>query len=173
MKTDAPLPAQVPKKRRQLETALDLHIAQWLASDTITPSERRRLEDERAARKAKTLVVGHFDDSSHGMTKAQKAVVRDVLAGATQAVHAGGHSGTVSNFHGLCLNLSVPIRQPVPEAEVVDVADLILVTPRESAPPPQKLDRSDGVWGPVRYARRRGANVKVILPDGSEQGDVV
>lgn len=170
MKDDLEVPRVIPAKRRALQAAPDLFLAVWLAREDLTPSERRRVQEVRDSRKAKTNVVGYFVDAGHGMTPEQRAAVRGELEGATLAVHRGGYEGGARRFHGLARNVGVEVKQPVEETVICESADLILATPRESAAPPQKMDRSEGVWAMIRHARRRGVRVKVIRPDGTELG---
>lgn len=170
MKDDLEVPRVIPAKRRALEAAPDLFLAVWLNRDDLSPSERRRVQAERDSRKAKTRVVGYFVDAGHGMTPEQRAVVRAELQGATLAIHRGGYEGGARRFHGIARNVGVEVKQPVDESVISETADVILATPRESAAPSQRMDRSEGVWAMVRHARRRGVHVKVIRPDGTELG---
>jgi len=140
MKDDAPLPDAVPHKRRQVETLLDRHIAMWLASPDITPSERRRLQAEKDRRKALTpedrvvVLVGR-----EGMTPQQRARMAELVAGATSV--AKGCS-----------------------PDVVKTADRVVATPKETQEPVRK---DTGVWAMIRYAKHRRLPVSVIMPDGS------
>jgi hypothetical protein len=71
-KEDVPPLGPVPKKRRQLEGALDVHVAMWLDSDGLTPSERRRVQEEkdrrRRARRDGPAVTLGFSGTREGMT---------------------------------------------------------------------------------------------------------
>lgn len=167
MKDDVPpLPDRVPAKRRQVENILDLHIAMWLASDKLTPSERRRLEGEKARRKALAperpvgLLVGR-----EGVTPTQQAVVLDRLAasGAT-AIH---HPGVAAPLHSACRRVApVEVHRDVRSDHaalrvvVKQATHLVIGAPKENRP------ADSPVWDAVRYAKHRSTAVEVILPDG-------
>jgi hypothetical protein len=57
---DVPVPEEVPRKRRVLEdesVTLDRFLAVWAARPDLTPSDRRRVEDERYRRKRLSPIV--------------------------------------------------------------------------------------------------------------------
>lgn len=167
------LPAVVPRKRRQVEQALDLHIAIWLDSE-ITPSERRRLLAEKQRRKNLTpdVVVG-LVVADEGVTPIQLASLREELGRLepTKIVHPGVAS---SKVHGACKAQGVPVEvyhdgDPISRAkEVVRAAEVLVAAPKEPTEPNEKT----GVWSIIRYARNRSLRVRVILPDGQPQGEV-
>jgi hypothetical protein len=78
MKDDAPTPATIPTKRRQIRKALDRWIAEWLAREDLTPAQRMRIEYERKRRRQPErglvlLIVGR-----EGMTPPQRARVTEL-----------------------------------------------------------------------------------------------
>lgn len=170
VKADAERPARVPAKRRQLESLLDVHIAEWLASDALTPSERRRLQDERARRKAERrrtgLVIGLVVDPA-GVTPQQLEGVKEALAGARSIIHSGVPSSRLHTACKLAAGCEVAVLEtndPVHDRrEVVRRADLVVIAPS-----------SDGggsrAWRAESYARHRRVPVKVVLPDGTSKG---
>lgn len=149
-KEDTPLPAEVPRKRRQLEGALDLHLAQWLAGDTLTPSERRRLEEEKARRKTAIptrLVVRLVP--KEGMTPEQKRAVY-VAVGEEQAT-------TIATI------VHVPDGATRDKLRTLN-PDAIVAAVKETREP---AGVKTGVWDAVKFARHRRLAVRVVLPDGS------
>lgn len=182
-KTDVvDLPDRVPAKRRQVEQLLDAHIAKWLASDMITPSQRRRLEAEKARRKALSperpvgLLVGR-----EGVTPIQAGVVLEQLAAAQPTeIH---HPGVAGSLHKACKRLGVEVvavrdmrshylALPPFAAHASDedamrqvvhaCTHLVIGAPKEYQP-----TKGSPVWDMVRHARHRRVAVKVILPDGT------
>lgn len=181
-KNDIPdLPDRVPAKRRQVEQLLDVHIAKWLASDAITPSQRRRLEAEKARRKALSperpvgLLVGR-----EGVTPIQTGIVLEQLAAAQPTeIH---HPGVAGSLHSACKKLGVPVtpvrnlrgwQMGLPPLQghgsdddamrrVVHLSThLVIGAPKEYQP-----TKGSPVWDMVRHAKHRRVAVKVILPDG-------
>lgn len=180
-KDDVQLPDHVPHKRKQVEQILDVHIAMWLASDDITPSERKRLEAEKARRKALVpdrpvgLLVGR-----EGVTPPQQTeVLLELVHARPTEIH---HPGVAAALHGACKRMGVPVHpvrslrgwqlgQPAFAAHGTDeeamrcvvlaATHLVIGAPKESQP------AATPVWSMVRYAKHRGIAVKVILPDGT------
>lgn len=165
MRDDAPRPERVPAKRRQLESAdtLDRWIAEWLASDEITPSERRRLEAEKARRRARVPdnIVGVIL-ADEGVTPKQAAgVVERVSASRpTEIRHTPGFRGRLGRYFP-----HLPVGMEVDAGVVVRGADLIVAAPRHEREPEAG---EAGVWASIRYARHRRVPVRVILPSGKE-----
>jgi hypothetical protein len=194
-KDDVPPLGPVPKKRRQLEGALDVHVAMWLDSDGLTPSERRRVQDEkdrrrRARREGPAVTLG-FSGTREGMTPPQRQRVREIMdeLGPALARH-GMCVGADSQFHDDCRERGVPaighpgdqpamrarceglLREEAPKANLVrnkDIArecSVLVAAPKEMREPDDP--RGAGTWSTVRYARQRGKPTRVVLPDGSE-----
>jgi hypothetical protein len=172
VKTDiGDAPVAVPRKRRQLEKVPDLWIAQWLARDTTTPSERRKLEAIKQSRRNASpdnrvgLLIG-----DEGVTPQQFDAVEQLLrkSGATQ-IH---HAGVTRNVHSMCRAIGVEVvvhdhpRLPWGNAEsmkeVVRESDLVVGAPRSGQP------ADESVWELLRYAKHRRTAVRAILPDGGE-----
>lgn len=185
MKADVPpLPDRVPAKRRQVEALLDVHIAMWLASDQITPSQRRRLDAEKARRRALTpeqpvgLLVGR-----EGVTPVQQehVIAAIVAAQPTQIIHPG----VAGPLHSACRRVGVPVKalrnmrshhMALPPfqmhgsdadamREVVRSSQLVVAAPKDHTP-----DSDSDVWDAARYARHRSIAVQIILPNGKQIG---
>jgi hypothetical protein len=184
---DALLP--VPKKRRQLEAALDAQLAIWLAEGTLTPSERRRVGDEKARRRQTEVgVIVGFTGTRAGMTPQQKNHIKELLS--TENVveaHHGDCIGADEQFHSLCRGLGIPVVLHPPSdpklraycdgairsekarpyldrnKDIVRASSLLIASPKE--PTPQVRS---GTWSTIRYARTRGSRHKVIMPNGEE-----
>jgi hypothetical protein len=164
------LPAAVPRKRRQLESLLDVHIAKWLADDELQPGDRKRLEAEKARRKA--LVREHrvgLVVPQEGMTPIQQEVLTDLLleSGATE-VH---HGGVPSKLHNVAREIGVVHHRdtayrfdPERDREVVRCSDAVIAAPKELT---IQTYATPGVWAIIGYAKNRNIPTKVVLPDGS------
>lgn len=189
MKDDVETPARPPAKRRQLEDALDLWLAVWLSRDDLTPSERRRVEEEKARRRSATArsATYGFTGTQAGMTPAQRAAVREIVAGATEA-HHGDCVGADEQFHSICRGLGIPVVLHPPDngakrafckgairaervkpylerdRDIVRVTSELVATPKEMREP--TAIRAGGTWFTIRYAWARGSPVRVVLPDG-------
>lgn len=146
MKEDALVPEKVPKKRRQLEAALDRWLPVWLERDDLTPSERRRVEEERERRRRNRdgepttlgLLIG-----AEGMTPEQRLALAEYKAAMKPAsVIEGG------DFQA-----------------VVKASTVAFAAPRHAREP---KSGEPGVWAGIRYARHRKVPVRVILPSGKE-----
>lgn len=146
MKEDAPRPAKVPMKRRQLEELVPRWIAEWLASDDLTPAERAVLEDEKHRRKIGMsgspvlgLLVG-----PEGMTPAQKIALAEFRAeiDAKSEINSGDLKA------------------------VVRTATHVFAAPKHSRAP---ASGEQGVWAAIRYARHRKVPVKIVLPNGEDK----
>jgi len=183
-------PEQVPKKRRALEQAPDLWVAQWLARDSLTPSERRRVQEVKDSRKrpAVRVIVG-FTGTRSGMTPQQKSLVREALRGADEA-HHGDCIGADEQFHELARRegVDVVIHPPsdakqrawcqgairVEQAkpyldrnkDIVQASTVLVGTPKELYEP--QPGRGQGTWSTIRYARNRSVRRRVFMPDGKE-----
>lgn len=149
-KDDIEIPSEIPRKRRQLEAALDSWVAFWLSGEP-TPSQRRRLEEERERRKrlrrAQSRVVAVIV-GPEGQTPEQKAAITEALTAAQDTV----------------------LRPPIVAAKsAIRSSDLVIAAPRESAAPSdvQIRDRSS-VWHAIDYAKHRRVPVRIIMPNGKE-----
>lgn len=129
-----------------------------------------------------------FTGTQRGMTAAQQAAVRALLAeapGAAPECHHGDCIGADADFHRIAVDLGCrvvvhPPDSPAkrawctghevrPEAPylvrnhaIVDEVDVLVATPGEEA---ERL--RSGTWATVRYARKRGVPVLRLRPDGT------
>jgi hypothetical protein len=185
---DAALP--VPKKRRPLESTLDAQLAVWLAQGDLTPSERRRITEEKARRRVVGVkVIVGFTGTREGMTPQQRQEVKELLLdGNVVEAHHGDCVGADEQFHSLCRGLGVPVVLHPPtdprlraycdgairsekarpyldrNKDIVREASLLIATPKEGNEPPP--GRGQGTWSTVRYARARYGRIIVIMPNG-------
>lgn len=199
MKEDAPCPPSPPRKRRILEDesqTLDAWLAVWANDEQLAPSQRRRAQDERDRRKAARpveLVVG-FSGSREGMSPEQRRRVKSMLIDLEPVeAHHGDCVGADEQFHSLCRGLKIPIvlhpsdlkgtrafcngairtertKPPLERnKDIVRESSVLVATPKEGREP--EPGPGQGTWSTVRYGRKRGGNVKVVMIDGSIQGE--
>lgn len=172
MKHDVgPLPARVPAKKRQVEQLADLHIAQWLDGDGLTPSERRKLEEEKARRRALVpdrvlgVLVGE-----EGLTPVQFGVLAMAVkrSGAT-AIMAPRVARLLYSTCGQVAPTQTVFAKTYDEAmkEIVRQSHFVVAGPKERFEPAKK---DQGVWAMVRYAKHRSLAVTVVTPDGRVHG---
>jgi hypothetical protein len=140
MKDDVELPTRVPTKRSQIGRLADVHIAIWLAGDSITNAERALLEREKERRKQIRRVASlGIMAGPEGMTPLQRAALRDLRAAlAPCTIHAA------DDFR-----------------EVAKACTHVIACPRSSTVPPEMRDA-------LTLARRRNVSVRIVLPDGKE-----
>lgn len=168
MKHDLPpRPDRIPTKARHLQALPDLWIAQWLADESLTIAERRRLETLKAERHASRpevpvgLLVG-----AEGLTARQTDVVIEQLRtiGPTE-IH---HPVVGRRLHAACKTLGVPVvghrdvrRTESGMLEVIRLSSLVIGAPRELS------DRGTSpVWDMIKRAKHRSVPVRIVLPDG-------
>lgn len=198
MKEDlGPPPPHPPHKRRQLEQSPAIWLAIWADNKdgVLTPSELRRVKEERERRK--NLVVEEvlgFTGTRAGVTPQQKSTVRALIETVKPVeVHHGDCVGADEWFHKLCFSLHIPIIGHPPEdarqrawcrgfarvepskpflvrnKDIVRVSTRMVGTPKEMhEPPPQ---RGQGTWSTIRFARDRGMRPIVVMPDGRLDGE--
>lgn len=168
---DIEIPTTVPRKRRQVEAALDKWVAVWLERDDLTPSERKRLEEEKARRKQERAREGQpvgVIVGVEGATPQQVAALREAL-GTANAIEIH-HPGVSSAVHAACRTVGVPVvvhgvrDRDEAMKEVVRSSGLVFGVVKETTEPINK----SGVWGMVRYAKHRRLPVRVFLPSGDE-----
>ena len=165
MKDDVEIPTVVPKKRRQIEHALDKWIAVWLSRDDLTPSERRRLEAEKQRRKtaAPTVAVGILV-GDEGLTPQQRAWLSDFLAEAhVDELHWPERA--LPHLRKVARDLSPGIETHATHADVVRAATIVVAAPKETEKPAEV----SGVWEAVRLAKHRSLPVKIVMPNGEER----
>jgi hypothetical protein len=127
-----------------------------------------------------------FMGTHHGMTAAQERVFRSMLAGHKgAALHHGDGVGADAQAHEVARSLkrditihppingghrawkeSSDVRAPRPYLSrcknIVAETDMLIVAPAET-----QEQRRSGTWSTVRFARKLGRPVFVILPDGT------
>jgi len=143
---DVEIRERPPRKRRQLEQALEVELAVWLARDDLTPSERKKVEAEKERRKQDAPTIVGIVWGREGRTPAQFAAAREFPQTDPDVYETLAHA---ADFH-----------------EFVKAVNRVVALPKEMSrvyDPP-----AESVWAYVEYARHRGVPVKVILPDGSE-----
>ena len=121
------------------------------------------------------------------MTGDQAAVVTRLLLKATEG-HHGDCVGADEQFHSICVQLGIPVVIHPPEKDtyrafcdgairvekprpylvrnniIVDTTELLVATPKEDREPP--IQRGQGTWSAIRYARRSRKPFRVVWPDG-------
>lgn len=168
MKSDVLDLPPVPRKRRQIEGALDLHIALWLDSDDLRPADRRNLQNEKARRKALSPQkdVGVLVSPS-GARPEQIAALRAALMkiGAT----AVGHLWQAGKVPAACRAAGVPttpLSGHSPQDLIRACDEMIVLV----STPARRPYAEGGAWGWIGYARHRGLPVTVIWPDCQTEG---
>lgn len=164
-----PLPERIPTKRRQVEQLLDVHIAMWLADESISFSERKRLENEKRRRKNSKLEVQHgVVVPKEGVTPEQQQIFSGLLLQErVQVVH---HHILPSRLHQLCRIAAqeVVVHRGGEYGErlrsTVRNSDFLFAFPKELREPDAKVEGT--VWWAVKYAKHRGLPVTVVLPNG-------
>jgi hypothetical protein len=130
-----------------------------------------------------------FTGTQHGMTEAQKAALRNFLAGGSGELHHGDCIGADSDAHDIAdeCGYAVVLHPPTNPAKrawravpdhmmkrekpyldrnkdiVLDTVSLI------AAPAEMEEQQRGGTWSTVRFARKQGKVVVLILPDGTIQ----
>jgi hypothetical protein len=163
-----PLPERPPRKRTQMEKALDIHLAMWAHSESLTPSDKRRVEEERARRKRtqkRTERIG-LVYSAAGITPQQQTELTDALNGRREHLTAIWHPWVRSAVHSLCKSFGVPV-ESIKERDMVIAwktvirnTTLVFVLPR---------GEESEEWEMVRYAKHRNTPVEVIMPNGERR----
>lgn len=173
-----PLPDEVPRKRKQIEKLLDVHIAMWLAKDDLSPGDRKRLQEEKDRRKKRNpdYHIGFFG-SRTGMTPEQKLEVLIQLESfAVDVDKFTAHylidvrGGSAQNFHRIVkkvhhqgyYNVMVDI-QLYPDIEgsmqeIIKASTHLIVTPKEAGE-----IREECVARAISYAKAR--EVPILLVD--------
>lgn len=168
MKDDAPAPRRIPKKRRVLEdtnATLDRWLAEWLDRPDLTPSERRRVQEERERRKQarrapEDVTVGVLV-GREGMTPEQT----DYIAGYCLTLPASAVVCVGSLPRKLAVRLDgIAIVGAPDDQAVVRSADVVIAAPKKPHEPTTQV----GVWAGVKYAKHRSLPVRVVLPNGEE-----
>lgn len=174
-----PLPKTIPRKRRQIERLLDVHIAMWLAQHDLPPGDRKRLEEEKADRRRKNPEVRiSFWGSRTGMTPQQKEAVQGyILEFRPKSVHYLASTGGTSayNFHRICkklhhqreydIQLDLVTYRDIPGAmqEIIKQGTVVIMTARANSYDGLEPDFVEA----YRYARDRKLPIRFIWPDGN------
>jgi hypothetical protein len=164
-----PLPLRPPKKRRQMESALDIHLAMWASSDNLTPSDKRRVEEERERRKRAKRTTERIGIilAKEGMTPEQYAKLADTLNGERSSMSAIWHVWSRGPLYKLCRTYGVDLEVLREGSEewraertvIHNATKVIVIVNGESGP----------VWEMVRYAKHRNTPVRVIMPNGERR----
>lgn len=167
-------PARPPKKRRQLEdpNTLDRWLAVWANDESLTPSERRRVQVERERRKrAKPTKALGVLVADGGASPEQVAGLRESVELALPTeVH---HVFCAGKVHSTCKATGANVvvlrgESGSCEREIVQAADEVIGIVSSMQMPEAKT----GTWASLRYAKDRGLPVKIIWPNGSiHEGD--
>lgn len=171
MKEDlGPRPDRPPKSKRQLAQLPDVWIAEWLASDTIMPGDRKKLETIKEERKHRhpdvklAILLG-----PEGMTPEQfRTFQRMIPSMNATEIH---HTRLPGKLYRVIKEQGVPsimyddfgggIQDMIRDSTVA------IAFPKETTRQPYSTRRS--VWSDIGYAVHRSMPVKVIMPDGREQ----
>lgn len=128
-----------------------------------------------------------FTGTRHGMTAKQKDALGSFLSGSSGELHHGDCIGADAEAHDIAMDLGYcPVIHPpsdyshrawcvVPKhlmrdekthfarnRDIVDETTALIAAPAEA-----EEQQRGGTWYTVRYAKKRGKSVVVILPDGS------
>lgn len=170
MREDAPAPKHPPKKRYQLERALDLWLATWAHDEELPERERARVQDERDRRKAlkPQRELGLLVEQE-GVTPQQlELIVEKFRALQPTGIH---HPWVQPRVHSACIELGVPVKVHrdvrdsfAPMREVVLSSDIIVAAPRGMNRPSDPTP----VWDSLLYARHRKLPLTLVLPNGTE-----
>lgn len=156
-----------------MEGALDVHLAMWVTSETLTPSEIRRVQEERERRKRLQkrservgLLIG-----PEGVTNEQLAKLAEALTGQRGSMNEIWHPGVQRNVHSLCKSFGVAV-EVHPDTDrvrawkiIVRNSTRLLAFPRSAQDP----HLEDDVWAMVRYAKHRDVPVSVFIPSGERR----
>lgn len=149
------VPPTPPAKRRALQAAPDLWLAVWANSDALTPSQLRRVQEEREHRKTQSVPQTRVAivKGEEGMTPDQR-----------RAILSAAPTGALVRH----LTVSGP-RADTGRRTAITAATLVLAAPREMTMPDNvpTWERSP-VWAAIAYAKNRRIPVKIILPNGEE-----
>jgi hypothetical protein len=169
MKDDVQAPPRPPKKRRALERALGRHLAIWASDESLSASERERVQAERDRRKAAKppKVIGVLVGDAGATPEQTDTLARVLTSLAPTEVH---HPFCSPRIHQVCRATGakvVALRGEMGETSrrVARASDALVGLVPGRAMPVTK----DGLWGELRRAKDRGANVVVIWQDGTEQ----
>lgn len=166
--------ADVPRKRRQLEAADAKDLAAWATDESLPERDRRRAQMERDRRKAlrdrdERNVAVVLSDS--GYQPPQLPVLKDLLAAIAPAQI--DHPWGPPAVHTACVATGARVRVHGPRYRVwqekqeaaIENAEIVIGLATSFQMPDKKQGKD--VWGALRHAKDRGAEVILIWPDGS------
>jgi hypothetical protein len=167
-----PLPDRgLLSKRNQLEQALDVHLAMWSVADGLTPSEYRRVAEERERRKLlqkKWVNVGLLL-APEGVTPLQLKTLSDVLTSHKHwSMGQIRHSYASQSVYRLCKSFDVNVQTLIVDGSieltwkaVVRESNQVYALPRS--------DTDHRMTDIVRWTRSRNVPVEEILPSGERR----
>lgn len=154
------LPARIPRKRNQIESLLDVHIAVWLAGDTITAKERKLLVEEKERRKrlnpSKVIcILTH----KGGVSPEQLKKLREIL---------DRHQPITEVRATQPLRLALRTKYSIVSdlKEMMKDADLVIAAAADGIQREMPAN-TDEFWDHVGYAKHRKVPVTVVLHNGS------
>jgi hypothetical protein len=109
-----------------------------------------------------------FTGTRAGLTAAQAARLRELVAGATE-VHHGDCVGADEQFHRIAIAAGVLPPQPYLKRNqaIVRSTDYLVGCPKEATEP--RPGRGQGTWSTIRFARRLGRRTEVVWPTGARE----
>jgi hypothetical protein len=141
----------------------------WASSDTLIPSDKRRVEEERARRKRNKNATDRIGIvvAKEGMTPEQTTKLAEILNGERATMSAIWHVWSKGPVYKLCkaydVDLEVLHEGSEPwraERTVIHNATKVIVLVNGDSGP---------VWDMVRYAKHRNTPVRVIMPNGERR----
>jgi hypothetical protein len=163
---------RVPRKRYQLEKALDKWLAIWADDPTLSEGDHERVQAERdrrkKLRKIKERTVGVVL-SKAGAKPEQVHVLTEMLTQLRPSTIL--HPYAPPAVHRACTATGAEVRVTAYGARMMEGqlaatdADVVIGLATSFQMP----DRKDGldVWHALRRAKDRGIEVRVVWPDGS------
>jgi hypothetical protein len=164
-----PLPLRPPKKRKQMYEALDIHLAMWAHSDTLIPSDKRRVEEERQRRKRmkRTERVGILV-GKEGITPEQFVRMAEALNGEKGGMTEIWHAPVSGPVHSLCKSYGVDV-EVVTTPRVSDHDRWRIVVKNSTKVIAFPRGEEGPLWDLIRYTRHRNTPVTVIMPNGERR----
>jgi hypothetical protein len=165
-KTDAPpLPDTFPKKRRQIEEALDIHLRLWVEMEGLPPGQRRKAQEEiERRRRLRPDVKLAIIAGPEGVTPEQVRVSAGIFKRIepTHVLVVGQARKLARLFVDIEYDGPLQFSKPEDVRDVLRNATVAVCYPKETFNP----NVVDGVWDAVRFAKHRSIPVRAIMPDG-------
>lgn len=151
-----------------MEQALDIHLAMWSSSETLTPSDKRRVQAERVRRKRDKQRVERVGilTGPEGITPIQQEKMVDLLVGQRGAMGGIAHTWSSASVHSLCKSFGVEVvalkdRKPEQAAKrIIHNSTMVFAFPR---------GEHGEMWDWVRQAKHRNLPVIVVMPNGERR----